>query len=313
EKTRRSFFCWTLMPATRPDYLPAADESCVVSNPAMWKRDALLFDRIFVSRDTPPDPEIIPDNIDFGSVDTDREVAERKGKTRYFFTMGFANGWTPESFEDETEPVLTEEGRIAVLEYYGRMGTIVIPAYRQHSTFVRDFPNGKRIAYEAVLLNLPLVDPSSTTWEQVLDFRNDARARGTYRDLRLWLESGLQASSVQSAGDVINQKVSDYEWALKKHGFQTKLGAFTSVLDLKTSLATSTAAAVGFSIGGPIWAAIASGTLFAGQVLANVLEKRIEVGDIYRSSHREIAMIYDANKKFSNFLREGKGIYPSLP
>ena len=32
------------MPFTRPDYLPLPEESCVVSNQTMWKRDALLFE-----------------------------------------------------------------------------------------------------------------------------------------------------------------------------------------------------------------------------------------------------------------------------
>ncbi len=282
--------------------MPQAAETCAASHPSVWKRDALLFDRIYVPRDTPSDPQIIPDELTFGIHERDHQVNKRKDDAQSQEGLGIvgigAYGHIPDwAFNDIVEKAGEAGGHRAVLDIYGA-DIRLTPTYAHKWVYFKDFPIGAKIAYEAALLNLPLVDATQTSWHQVIEFRKDSRAKGTYRDLRLWLTHGIEANSVQEATDIIGQKIADYEWAIRKHGLKTFIGTFSCVFDLKQSLATTAVSAAAATIGGPIWAAIASGAMLSGQIAAQIAEQKIELSQIRRDKDREIALLYDAQKSF---------------
>ena len=130
-----------------------------------------------------------------------------------------------------------------------------------------------------------------------LDFRSDPEAVRKYRDLRIWLRSGLEAQSAQHATDIIGQKIDDYQWAVKRHGFQTSLGAFKAIFDWKESKLTVAASAFAALTGGPIWAALAGGLGIAAQVGALLAERRLAAQDTIRGPNREVAILYDIQER----------------
>ena len=88
---------------------------------------------------------------------------------------------------------------------YAEAGVMGEWSYEASRAFLRRFTSGEQIAYEGALSNIPLVVAETASWEQVLDFRKDPEAVSKYRDLRLWLRSGIGAQSAQHAADIIGK------------------------------------------------------------------------------------------------------------
>ena len=147
--------------------------------------------------------------------------------------------------------------------------------YSSAGPYFRRFVAGEAIAYEGALNNIPIVSAGNMSWDHVIEFKNDPEAARKYRDLRLWLRSGLNAQSVEHATDIIAQKIEDYRWAIKKHGLQTYSGMITQLFDWKDSRLTLVAAGTAGVFGGPIWASLASGLAIAAKIGVLLTEKRI--------------------------------------
>jgi hypothetical protein len=184
------------------------------------------------------------------------------------------------------------------LEYL-RFGIMGEWAYSSKGIYLRRFTPGERTAYEGALNNLPLVSAKGVSWDQVIDFRKDPEAVRKYRDLRLWLREGLNAQTVEHATDIIGQKIENYRWAIKKHGFQTTIGAITQLFDWKESRLTLGAAGVAGMFGGPVWAAIASGLTVVAQIGTWLSERKLAKDEILRGPDREIAILFEAQERFS--------------
>jgi len=271
-------------------------ETCVISEPQYWKRDALLFDRIYVrsqatyTRDVPP----IPVEIGFASTVVEKQIDEHES----WWVRGAQSAGVP-MLEEWAESALEGDMKRGIAERYGKMGVIATPAYATFGDFIKEFPAGTKIAYLGALQNLPVV--SSLTWvgwDQILEFRNDPEAKRKYRDLRLWLQKGLNADSVAHASDIIGKMIDDYSWALKKHGFRTAIGGISHVLDWKRTAPTVAASGAAAILGGPIWAALTSGLLLTSQIASWVAEQLIDFEDAKRGPNSEIAILYEAKKKF---------------
>lgn len=58
------------------------------------------------------------------------------------------------------------------------------------------------------------------SWEQILEFRQDRGASRKYRNIRLWLRDGLHAETITEASELVEKKIEDYEWAIRKHGLK---------------------------------------------------------------------------------------------
>jgi hypothetical protein len=278
---------------------PRDGETCVVSKEVYWKRDALLFDRIHVPFPDEREPlPGIPVELTFGKYDVDVEIKDsdiNRSIARHG-TGGFA--WDTPEQANAAHVAHADETRTNVMRKYGRMGLVVVPSYESYKAYIDDFPEGTAIAYEAALNNLPVVRHDQVSWEQILEFRKDAEATGKYRDIRLWLQQGLAANSVAHASDIISQRIDDYAWAIHKHGLTTITGAITQVFDWKKSAVTVAATGVAMSIGGPLWATIATGLMLSGQATVWIAEQRLKLEETRRGQNREVALLYDAKKKF---------------
>jgi hypothetical protein len=79
--------------------------------------------------------------------------------------------------------------------------------------------------------SLKLIDTKVAPWEQILELRRDADARQKLRRLRLFMHENYADKPRSWIEDDILTKITDYEEAAKKCGFETKASAFTTVLD----------------------------------------------------------------------------------
>ena len=129
-------------------------------------------------------------------------------------------------------------------------------------------------------------------------FRSDPDAVRKYRDLRLWLRSGLNAQSAQHAADLIGQKIDDYRWAIHRHGLQTSLGTLKTLFDWREAKLTVAVTGLAVATGGPLWGVMAGGLSIAMQVGAWLTERRLAAEDNARGPNREVAILYDLQERF---------------
>jgi hypothetical protein len=190
----------------------------------------------------------------------------------------------------------------ALTEAYAKFGIDVIPIFPDQHAFSASFGSGPALAFQAALLNLPVVVEHALPWAQVLAFRADKEATRKYRDLRLWLRSGVSASTLSEAVDLIAQKVDDYTWAIRKHGLETRLGSFSSVLNWQSAGSAVVAASAAGAAGGPLWAALGGGLVLFSEISAYVVKRNLLARSISRGPHREVALLYDAQKRVEQFL-----------
>lgn len=264
------------------DFYPTPIESCVVCDPEHRKRNALLFDRVHAwVHETD-----VPSELVFRVAEIDepvcKEASDESGYVLYGMPVGFNYGST----------------RRRLVEAYQRRGFDATPTYASHKLFYWDFDKGLKIAYDAALNNIPSISDTDVSWEQILEFRSDPDAKRKYRDLRYWLHYVLKAESVAQATDLLAQKIDDYEWAIRKHGFKTVLGAISQVFDWKQSAMTVAAAGMAGVIGGLVWSTVVSGGLIAGKFAASLAERKLDLSDVERSTNREVAILYDIRTEF---------------
>jgi hypothetical protein len=180
-----------------PDRLPAPGDTCTITNPDMFKRAALLFDRINHPCTSKSD---VPKEITFYVRECQWVPTTRKD-------ADILKGVPPEKQFD----VFSQLWAQRVVRNYLRRGITVIPLYPSESRFAKDFLPGPTVAYEAALRLLLLVSESGLSWDQVLEFRCDLDSVRKYRSLRLWLKDGLGARSIEEATDIIQKKLDDYQ------------------------------------------------------------------------------------------------------
>ncbi len=77
---------------------------------------------------------------------------------------------------------------------------------------------------------IPDVVEEKLTWEQVLEFRKDKKAKMKLDRLRRWFKTDLLKKNEEEIKNILGQKLDDYQWALKKHGIQTVIGGSTSIM-----------------------------------------------------------------------------------
>lgn len=158
---------------------------------------------------------------------------------------------------------------------------------------------GREIGYRAALNGLKIIDESQVTMEQVEEFRRDPETTRKYRALRLWLHQGLGAESVDHANDIVTQKLDDYTWAMEKHGLATITGAIESIVDSKHIAAIAGGTGMAALCAGPVWASIAGGLMVGAEVATWIAKRAISLEDVKRGPHSEVAIIYEARKRFT--------------
>jgi hypothetical protein len=108
-------------------------------------------------------------------------------------------------------------------------------------------------------------------------------------ELHLWLESSLHAESELQAREIIDQKISDYRWAIKKHGIKTRIEIITSTLGLGAIVPSVAKAVTAGAVLGPVYGMVAGSGIAVAGVIAWATKRYLELEDIKRGENREIA------------------------
>ena len=235
--------------------------------------------------------ELVPDWMDFqrrqysnSSNERDREYLAELEKLVKIHPNGHPNALINGAHVRSLANVYVKQGQSIVYLFDDKLPNLL--------------DTGPQLGYRAALHGLDVVDESKLTMEQVEEFRRDINAVEKYRALRLWLHHGLKAESLDQANDIVAKKLSDYNWAIKKHGLITMTGAIESVLDSKHMASIAGGAGITALFAGPIWASIAGGLLVGAGVATWMAKQAISLEDIKRGPHSEVAIIYEAQKKF---------------
>jgi len=193
---------------------------------------------------------------------------------------------------------VSDEMRRIMAEKCQAAGYNVVPIYDSESSFRSEFKTGEHVTYQAAFANIPVVSPNDVTFEQVMEFRKDPDARRKYRDLRLWLQDGIEADSIEHASQIIEQRLDDYKWAIRKHGLNSVLGTISEIINWKNASAAGAIGIAATHMGNEMWGAIAAGLTVGVQASVLLAKKLVDREDVRRGAHCEVAFIYDVQKRF---------------
>lgn len=277
---------------------PAPGESCVITAYTKFKRAALLFDKLHLTSIMFPLRSVIgdpPDEVLFCLPECEwisgQDAQRFQGMTKDL-------GETEVTSETAVLAALDASYR-AIAANYSKKGIDVVPLYESELQFNNDFAQGSVPAYQGELQNIELVAEDGLSWEQVLQFREDRDAVRKYRALRSWLRDALQGKSVNEAADIIATKLDDYDWAIRRHGFKTVSSGLWHILDPATVAAVSGGTITSAVLAGPVAAALVGGITVGARVVTWLADRRLELEEIKRGQDSEVAIIYEAKKRFA--------------
>jgi hypothetical protein len=189
--------------------------------------------------------------------------------------------------------------RDLALEYSNCTGAVVVPLY--DSALQRDveYKPGTFAAITAVIENMAIVSEESLSWHQVIEFRKDSVAKAAYRRFIHWLDSDMVGQSADFMADEIAARMERYDWAVRKHGLQTVVGALECTLSPQSIFGSSAVALTIESLAHqPLLSVLGGAGLLLGKAAVSAATKLIEHQDIVMGQ-REIAFVHEVRKKFN--------------
>jgi|SRR5215213_1230895 len=169
--------------------------------------------------------------------------------------------------------------------------------YHAKDSCKKEFPTGKHQVLTAAISNVAMVDETSLTWKQIIEFRKDIETRKKYRRFVRWIDTELKEKGPEEMEDLIAIRLDDYQWALKKHGVKVSLGTLSCLLDPKFLGAVSATVAAAAVAGGGVWAALAGASLTIGQTVVSFGTRLIDALDERRKENYEVAYIHELQKR----------------
>lgn len=118
---------------------------------------------------------------------------------------------------------------------------------------------GDLAKYSATLSGLKLVDPSKATWEQIVEFRKDAKSFSALRDLRILFQTDYSGRDINFISDDLAGRIERFEEARKLWGFETIQRSLSVLFDEKSAIAASFGSIATHAIGGSLLAAVSAG------------------------------------------------------
>ena len=197
----------------------------------------------------------------------------------------------------ETEQFVVANERELALDYCARTGASVVPLYDSAQSREAQYKAGNAPTIVSIVENLDVVDEESLTWEQVREFREDASARAAYRRFIHWLDKDMTGKSVAYIVDEVGARLERYDWAIRKHGMNTVLGALERTLDAKSLIGASAVILTAQSLShDSLLSLLGAGGILIGKVGVTAALKLIERADI-RDAHRDIAFVHEVKSR----------------
>lgn len=123
-----------------------------------------------------------------------------------------------------------------------------------------------------ILSGIDLIDTEKASWEQIIDYRQDEKAKNKLRNLRLFLQTNYIGKSRQYIEDDFGKRIDDYNSVVKEYGFNKKKSVISFLANSKNIRTFGTASIASILLGQPI---IATGSALTGiclEILNGTLE-----------------------------------------
>ena len=172
-------------------------------------------------------------------------------------------------------------------------GIRALPVYDEETLAHTSWLSGPETAFQAALDAIPMAVEESLSWEQILDFRSDTDAVQKYRRLKSFLASSLADVPYDKAVAILDKYLTDYDWAIRKHGITTVSGTLSIVITsaaVTGAASGASSAAAGLS---PLWAAAAGAGITVAKVALWLVERRVAKNDILLGESGQVAWLHE--------------------
>lgn len=206
----------------------------------------------------------------------------------------------------DVERFLSDLERDLARGFQDATGARVLPLYSSAARRDAQYQPGDEAALISIVDNMDIVDEERMTWSQVADFRRDEAARTAYRRFVHWLDADMIDKTVEFITDEVALRLEQYEWALRKHGIATVVGALSSTINPKSLVAPSTAGlAVNVIAGMPNWSLITAGGVLVGQAALSMASVLLVDRRDVEMAHREVAYVQEVKTRFGALRARG--------
>jgi hypothetical protein len=145
------------------------------------------------------------------------------------------------------------------------------------------------------LLEIPLVDTSKATWEQIAELRRDPEARGRLRRLRMFFLQDYVGKPRAYVEDDLLRRLDDYERTRKELGFEAILSTLSVLLDAKSVQAAAVAGLTATFLGGPLVGLGVGAAVEIGKVILEAGKKIAHIRSL--ADGHELAYLIDARRR----------------
>lgn len=131
-----------------------------------------------------------------------------------------------------------------------------------------------------ILPAIKMIDTSKLSWDQILAFRQDTKARKLLRRLRLFAFDNYAGKSKHYVEDDILRRIEDYEQQIKIWGCETICSALHNLVTSKMLMSALGGSFLSILFKSPVAAATAATagvTLELGKIVLEVTKKRFEL------------------------------------
>ena len=116
------------------------------------------------------------------------------------------------------------------------------------------------------LSQVPIIDASQASWNQIFDFRKDAAAREKLRRLRLFAFENYSGKQREYVEDDLRHRISEYKAVAERWGLETVQGALALVINSKLAAGVLAGSFLSALFGQPAAAVLAAGFAAATEI-----------------------------------------------
>ena len=181
---------------------------------------------------------------------------------------------------------LNREQRDIVSAVWAVQDSCGVPVYVSTASRDREYQRGDTQVVVPILEGLQIIDEDSLTWDQVLQFRDDTKAREAIGKIHHWLDKDMVGQPESIIRKEIELRLKDYDDALQKHGLKCLYKGIAALtlgglaVHLFGALADPLqAVTVGAGVVASVALASIDGQPTAGDEIALVVEARDKLGD----------------------------------
>jgi len=182
-------------------------------------------------------------------------------------------------------------------DYAVRTGALITPMYNSSRQRDADYEPGNLAVITSVVENVAVVSEEHLTWEQVLEFRGDQVAQAAYRRFVHWLDDEMVGRPEAFVCESVAARLERYEWALRKHGIQTVVGALERTVSASSVVGSVAAgAAIQYLAQQPLLSLLAGAGLLVANAAIYATTALITREDILVQNN-DVAFVHHVRRK----------------